>query len=377
MRHALLLLAVLLISACASVGQRDRASLLHDELFAQPSAPVAADQVFALTPAMRAFIEREIPRAAKSRGPRMALVDALNDRAQLRVEYDSARTRNAGEAFAERSGNCLSLVLMTAALARQLGIEVQFQIVYTEETWARQGDVYLSVGHVNLALVRSRADTGTERITIDFVPPSQVRGFRTHVIAESTVMAMYMNNRAVESLTAGRLDDAYWHAREAMRRDPYFLSAVNTLGAVYRLHGNPGEAEAAFRAVLEQEPANTTAMANLVPLLRDLGRSDQAEALARRLAAIEPYPAFHFYRLGLAAIREGDFTAAKAMFSREVARAAYYHEFHYWLAVALFQLGDTVEARRHLRVAIETSPRGDERDLYSAKLAWINSHGRL
>ena len=109
-------------------------------------------------------------------------------------------------------------------------------------------------------------------------------------------------------------------------------------------------------------------------------RKDSGEsltALAHRLAGIEPYPAFHFYRRGLAAIREGDFETAKAMFSREVARAAYYHEFHYWLAVALFQLGETAEARRHLRVAIETSPRGDERELYSSKLAWINGHGRL
>lgn len=368
------ILLALLVAGCAGAPvPKATQALFHDELFRPPSASVDPDAVFALTPPMREFLDREVSALARNRNPRMALVNALNDRAQLKLEYDSERTRDAGETFAERRGNCLSLVVMTAALARELGVDTRFQIVFTEETWSRQGDTYLSVGHVNLTLARTGLDLGNERITIDFVPVSQVKGQRTMVIAETTIVAMFMNNRAVESFTEGRLDDAYWHAREAVRQDPRFLAAVNTLGVVYRLHGNRREAEAAFADVLAQEPGNAIAMTNLVPLLREMGRQAEADRMAERLAQIEPYPAFHFYRKGLEAIRAGDFETAKAMFTREVERAAYYHEFHYWLAVALFQLGETGEARRHLAIAIETSTTRSDRDLYAAKLARINA----
>jgi Flp pilus assembly protein TadD len=367
-------LLVLVLAACASApASREPTSLFHDERFAPPAAPVSAAEVFALTPAMRDFLRAEISTAVRVRNSRMALIEALNRPGQLKLDYDTARTRNAGETFAERKGNCLSLVVMTAALAREFGIDVRFQMVFGEETWSRQGDTYLSVGHVNLTLGRTRFETDTERITVDFVPVAQVRSMRRHVIFESTVVAMYMNNRAVESFTEGRLDDAYWFAREAVRQDPHFLAAVNTLGVVYRLHGDAKEAEAAFAEVLAQEPGNTIAMTNMVPLLREMGRTGEADRLARTLAELEPYPAFHFYRLGIAAVRDGDFETAKAMFTREVERAAYYHEFHYWLAVALFQLGETNEARRHLAIAIDTSTTRNDRDLYAAKLARISS----
>jgi hypothetical protein len=55
---------------------------------------------------------------SSTREVRQLLFDALYGNGRLRLDYDSAMTRNATEAFAARSGNCLSLVLMTAAFAR-------------------------------------------------------------------------------------------------------------------------------------------------------------------------------------------------------------------------------------------------------------------
>jgi len=52
-----------------------------------------------------------------------------------------------------------------------------------------------------------------------------------------------------------------------------------------------------------------------------------------------------------------------------VDRAAYYHEFHYWLALADLGLGDTEGARKHMAIAIENSTTRRDHDLYSAKLA--------
>ncbi|HQW38056.1 MAG TPA: hypothetical protein PLO00_05030, partial [Usitatibacteraceae bacterium] len=59
--------------------------------------------------------------------------------------------------------------------------------------------------------------------------------------------------------------------------------------------------------------------------------------------------------------------------AKEVDRAPYYHEFHFWLAVALANLGEPEGARRHLALAMENSTTRRDHDLYAAKLQRIGS----
>src|SRR5256885_6811399 len=130
----------------------------------------------------------------------------------------------------------------------------------------------------------------SDSMTIDFLPPADLRGARTWGIDEPTIVAMYMNNRAVESLTSGRVDDAYWWAREAILQDPRFMSAYNTLGVVYQRHGNFAEAKRAFDLILEREPANTRAMSNLALVLGDQGNMAASGELTRKVEQMETNP---------------------------------------------------------------------------------------
>src|SRR5438477_6976980 len=229
----------MLLAACASApSPQDAEQLFNDRLFQPASVRIDAADVFALTPAMKAYLEGDVARLARVRGRQRALFDALYERSQLKLEYDAAMTRNASEAFEARAGNCLSLVIMTAAFAKEMGFIVRYQNVFTDETWSRSGDYYLSIGHVNLSLVRKRGEdplvrNGGDTMTIDFLPETDLGNARTWAIDEPMIIAMYMNNRAVEALTAGQLDDAYWWARGAIREEPRFMSAYNTLGVVY------------------------------------------------------------------------------------------------------------------------------------------------
>jgi len=137
---------------------------------------------------------------------------------------------------------------------------------------------------------------------------------------------------------------------------------------IFRRHGNAAEAERVLRYVLGREPANAHAMANLVTVLEDAGRTSEAAALARKLASIEPDPPFHFFNLGMQAIRGGDFARARDLFSREIDRDAYNHEFHFWLAMSYYGLGDAKRASSHLTIALENSNTRGEHELYAAKL---------
>jgi Tfp pilus assembly protein PilF len=362
------------LCACAALtpgGDRGVPVLLHDALFAAPEKPVRPGDVFAVSDEMRRYLVQEIGSAIEAKGKERGLYDALYSRNQLRLDYDAEMTRNAAEAFAARSGNCLSLAIMTAAFAKELGLTARFNRVFSDESWSRAGEMYFASGHVNISLGRKHKDPRVlfqeqHLLTIDFVP-SDRKPF-AYEVGEQTILAMYMNNRAAELLSRGKLDDAYWHAREAIAADPRFTGSFNTLGVIYRRHGNLRESEAVLRYVLEQEPANAHAMANLVLVLHEAGRRSEADAVARKLAALEPNPPFHFFNLGMEAIRAGDFARARDLFQREIDRDAYNHEFHFWLAMAYYGLGDAASARKHVTIAMENSNTRSEHDLYAAKL---------
>lgn len=376
---ASLLLCVLLAScATRQLESPLPSSLLRDDLFAAPSERISAEDVFALSDAMRRYLRTEIADQVRDRGPYRGLFEALYTKGQLKLEYDASTTRNAAQAFEARAGNCLSLVIMTAAFAKELRLDVRYQSALTNAAWSRSGNLYLQSGHVNLTLGRRFVDprTGEETspLRIDFLPAEETRGLRTRVVTEQTVVAMYMNNRAAEALVQLRLDDAYWWAREAIAQAPLFLSASNTLGVIYLRRGALDSAERAFRYVLEREPANTPALSNLAQTLRQSGRIAESDALYRKLAQIEPHPPFHFFDLGVAAMQRGDFEAARDFFARELRRDAYYHEFHFWFGVANYRLGDLKVARKHLSLALEYSTTRKDHDVYAAKLASIRSH---
>jgi len=373
------LLGASLLAACSTApAPPDR--LLDDGLFSPPSERISADDVFAVSQEMKQYLATEIADDVRIKGPQQGLFDALYSRNQLQLDYDSVMTRNAAQAFAARAGNCLSLVIMTAAFAKEMGLTVTYNHIYTEQAWSRTGDIFLSIGHVNLTLGTRPSEAGPNghaKLTIDFLPPGDVRALRSRAIEEKTIVAMYMNNRAVESLAAGQLDNAYWWAREATVQDPGLASAFNTLGVIYRRHGNLAQAEVALRYALAREPTNTHVMSNLVDVLNGLGHTSEASELTRRLAQLEPNPPLSFFNRGMAALRKGDYKLAQEMFTKEVERAPYYHEFHFWLAVALVGLGDRDLARQQLELAIEASPTRSDRDLYAAKLDKINaSHPR-
>ena len=210
-------------------------------------------------------------------------------------------------------------------------------------------------------------------MTIDFLTPNDIGSLRTRVISEETVAAMYMNNRAAEAIARQQLDNAYGWAHAAIVQDPHYLPSYNTLGIIYKRHGNPHQAEQLFKRILAIEPENTIAMSNLVLVLNEQGRTAEAGDLAQTLKRIRPYPPFHFFDLGMAAMKQNNFAVAKAMFTREVEREAYYDKFHFWLALAYYQLGDLRNARKHLVIAEQTSTTSSAHALYAGKLARLRS----
>lgn len=375
---SLSLLCTGLLAGCAGMAPSlppPPAPLFSDASFRPPSEPVGAANLFTLSPEMRAYLHSpEFVRETGNKGAERGLVDALYKKGELKLEYDASVTRNAAQTYQAKAGNCLSLVIMTAAFAKELGMAVRFQNVLVDENWSRHGDIYFASTHVNLSFGRrsmdpTRSYDSGRMLTIDFLPPEELSGYRSYPIEENAIVAMYMNNRSAEALAHNRIDDAYWWARAAIQQDPALIMSYNTLGVIYNRHGDTALAEQVYRAALAREPEQLVVMRNLVPVLTALGKTAEAAALEKRVNSIEPYPPFHFFNLGMAAMYAGQYQVAKTHFAREVKRAPYYHEFHFWLAIAYLRLGETSQAREQVALALDTSTTRDSHDLYAAKLA--------
>lgn len=359
------------LASCASVAPMPpAANLFDDALFAPPSAVIDPSSALALSGPMRAYTDTRLRQGARPTDRRKQLINALYH-GDLKLEYDAVQTRTASQAFDARAGNCLALVMMTASFAKELGMTVRYQAVVGEEAWNRADDLYISISHVNLVLEEPErwGFRSTQLpLVVDFLPARDANALVTREISEPTVIAMFLNNRAVEALTQGDVDDAYWWSREAIRTDPELLGAYVTLGVVYRTKHQPALSEQVLARVAAREPDNLYAMSNRVLALRDLGRSAEAEVLVKRLAALDPHPPFSYFREGMAALHDGHVEEARRLFAKEVARAPYHHEFEYWLAVSYMELHDADRATIHLQRAMEVSTTRKDHDLYAGKL---------
>jgi tetratricopeptide (TPR) repeat protein len=375
------LLCALVLGACAHKPvPPSPLPLLHDELFPDMQAQLvpSPESVFELSPPMLQYVETRLGSAAARREPRRLLLEALYKNGELRLSYDGSGTRNAAQAFEARAGNCLSLVIMTAAFARHLALPVSYQSVQVEDSYTRSGDLMLVSGHVNLLLGQATRSghvtwSADDEWVIDFLPGSELRGQRTHPLQEKTVLAMYFNNRAAEVMAEGHLTQSYALVREALHLDPDYLSAVNTLAVVYLRSGHLEVAELALRQVLAQQADSLSALSNLALVLQRSGRGPEAETLLARLARLQPDAPTLALETARRELDQGHYALARDLFERELSRQPGQSEVHFWAALADWQLGNAAGAARHLQQAALSSTSNSSRELYAAKLARLRA----
>jgi len=374
------LLLCIALAACADRPPSIDASenLYADASFAPPSERVEAADIFAVSPQMRAYLDSRVAEEAERRGEARALVEALFRDRRLHIDYDATYTRNAAQAFEARAGNCLSLAIVTGAMARQMGLEVQYQSVHTSEYWTRDGDLMELVGHVNVTVgvhtpkavhwVNDR-----DRWTVDFMAPAEIKDMVSEPISEARVAAMFMNNRAAEALARQRTDDAYWWLRGGIRVDPGFASLYNTLGVTYLRKGLLPQAESALRHALSIDRYSRETWSNLAIVLRHEGRIEEAVAIEEKHPASKAATLAATIEGSRQANESGDYDRALELLKRALRTAPDNHEVHYLLAVTYLNLGDRRRAMDQLLLARDDSVTALQRSVYTSKVELLKS----
>lgn len=374
----------MLLSACASTGQRASLSSavslpvppVRAELFGAPVPVPDAAQMFALSPGQQAnFLEYFHDPAQSVHKPHERIYRYLEGRLGDFRYHGSTLT--ATEALAANHGNCLSLAVLTTALAKLVGVEADYQTIRNALVYERRHGLITVADHVRTRLYDPTfvPEPGLIRlqrphIVIDYFPErGQRRGGR---VDTQGLLAMFYVNLAGEALIANDLPRSYWLLQAALANAPGSPGVLNSMAVLHRMAGDSRSAEALFRHALDLHADNVNLLENLRNLVRSQGRTREADAIEQTLLALPSRDPYRMIELGIQAQAEGRLQRALDFYDRASVLAPYLHEAYWRKAVVYHALGELPRAEDLLQQAMDKASRDHDRRLYHAKLATLD-----
>ena len=358
---------------------------LFDDSFFKPVTDIpSVEDIFSLPSSVAVDVKRSYDHYVISTKNPLAVhewlasyINANQEGGQSDFRYQDNLTQTASETFAQRAGNCMSLVVMTSTLADIFNIGTEFQDIAIEPVWDKQGDFYLINGHVNLRLLPAQSVhtvyVSTHAILVDFMPERALRGVDKVQINRQTLTAMFYNNMAAESLVEGDLDRAYALVKAGLKSGN-FSPALNTLAVIYRHKGDEKRAEQVYRYALKFDPDDMTTLFNLAVILGNQGRLEEWAQIHKKLELARIRNPYYYYDMGEQAYDEHQYREALAWYQRAVDKADYRHEFFFGLSRTYWALGDEKRAKQNMEKALALSREAADQHRYQAKLQAMRQH---
>ncbi|ABV86163.1 Tetratricopeptide TPR_2 repeat protein [Shewanella pealeana ATCC 700345] len=380
-----LTLCTLLVSGCASQGLKtsdDLTVYFHDEYFSPAQELPDADTLFELPEDALNSLRRELTRSKGYQHQSKVmlhewLANYINA-ADGGFRYADNVTRSARDTFDDREGNCLSLVVLTAALAKELAVKVEFQEIDIPPVWDRQGGFYLVNGHINLKLLPQDKgnvfNISTQSIQIDFLPERAMQGYQKRRVSRAIVVSMFYNNIAAEALVEGNYDRAYGLLKLALKQEELFLPALNTLAVLYRYKGLDQQAEVLYKYVLSVQPEDMNALNNYAIMLSAQDRLDEWSDVHKVMELARIRNPYYYYGMAQQAYFDKEYQDALIWYKRAIAKADYRHEFYFGLSRTYWVTGDLSRAEQSLEKALKLTTDEHNKRRYQAKLHAMRSH---
>lgn len=213
----------------------------------------------------------------------------------------------------------------------------------------------MEVGEALLARWPAHDEADNVRKDLD-----RLRGMLAQVLREvglDDLESLRLHESSCHRLACGEIEEARANAQELIGRAPRFVSARNNLATAHWYGGNVPAALAESRAVLELEPGNVHALANLVRWLFMAGREAEARLHVERLRLGDERADLPHTKKAEAFSCLGDDERVLECLERGVSsegrRSALLWHFG---AVAALRGGDHERARGHWRRALELDP---------------------
>ncbi len=350
--------------------------LFHDEVMGEPPQLLTLQEVFELTPEQKDhFLKNYHNFKYRDLSDSQRIYEFLKD--QLDSFNFHSDTLVATDAMAQNSGNCLSLAILTKALAQLTNVGVSYELARTPPVFQREGDLLLSSQHIR-AVIYDKNSRNTKqfikpnlKIKVDYFSTVGSRMLRR--VNKEEFYAMFYSNRAAEAMVEGNYKYAYWHLKEALKHDNDNVIAINILGVIYRRLGLMDYAERTFQYGIASGENQLELLNNYHKLLVQQNRLTDAAVIAKKLENYDDPDPFKWIDLADAEMREGNYNNAIKLFNKAAEKASYLHQPYAGIAKANFYLGRTERAIRAIELAIEHSHRNDTTSLYEAKYDYFKS----
>ena len=375
---------VLFCASCATqvesnITQTPSTSVFRDDLFPSYMLSPVEDShtIFALSSEAQAFVDRTQSDIRTPRENIRNLVNQIFDHAALGLSYQSAANTNAATTFERGQANCLSLSVMTYAMAKYAGLSPQFYQVNIPEYWTRREGVNLLNGHINLRISPHKNPNDivfSEAFAdVDFDPQEARNDFTREPISRKRVIAMFYNNKGADALLADSYSTAYRYFKAAVNTDSTLSQAWVNLGVLYRRLDENDSALASYQRALEVNPNHLTAWENLSILYAATGRENEAQKIQNRLARERQQNPFYHTMLGEDALAAGKPTQALSHFRAALRLDRRQHVIYFGLAKAYVALGEDAKARTQLVKAARLVPDENLKARYQSKLSALQS----
>lgn len=347
-RSLAVVIALLLCVGCSTYHPFDSVAFLRGQFAAQVGAAAAASITvpFALSPEVRATVDRELPVAAEEERRVDDVIDYVFH--HLDLQYSMVPTQSAVETFASRRGNCLSFVNLFVGIARERRLNPFYVEVTDLQKWNRRENTVISEGHIVAGLfVNGRL------ATYDFLPykPKSYKNFKP--IDDLTAAAHFYNNLGAEALLAGQLDRAQPLIETATRIAPTFDKALNNLGVCYARRGQLDRALEIYRRGLAASPDNALLLTNQARAYQEQGRAGEAKEILAKIENGNTTNPYFFVYEGEVALADGDPRKALDYLARALRLDTELPEVHLGFVKVYLALGDTAKARHHLERALQ------------------------
>lgn len=138
------------------------------------------------------------------------------------------------------------------------------------------------------------------------------------------------------------------------------LTVSMRLANIYAEQEKFAEAQQVYDDLLETQPNNTMARANLAVVMARAGKTEEAAAVYRELLAREDLSEGTLFNIGIGLFRAQEFDQAAAAFERVTAINPVSHEALYNLGQSLFAAASALEAERESAAAARAAEIGEE-----------------
>lgn len=346
---------VLGLAACAGAPTGTPMPQLpwRNAAFGYDGAPVAVsrEELFRLDPLLLERLQAQAPGTLSTEARLKSLLATVFGPDGHGFSYAAGHSTTAAETWRLRRGDCLSLTVLTYAVARATNMAAQMQEVQTPVLYDRRGGLDFVNQHVNVLFPRARRtlleDAGFRDVIVDFEP--DLASARVGLaLSEDAILARYYNNIAAEHLANGRSALAYAHFKAAIQADPAYAASYGNLAVLYRDAGLAAEAEQLLRHALVRANPPDVPMHALHQLLLEQGRDTEAEHYARLLQARQSRDPYHWISLGLRHLQEGHWRSAVAALERAQGMVSGFPEVHRYLALAYWRAGEPARANEQL-----------------------------